>query len=267
MLGIACLQLLPQEFNLLRRRVQRQRNARAGSIEQADRFVRQLPGRDVAMRQPDRGTHRLITHEHLVMRLERGNQPAQHGHCHGFFRLDDLQHLEPPRERGILFDMALVLRPGGGADGAQHAARQRWLEQVGGVAGARLPAGTDQRVYFVDKQDHRLGGPVRLLQHGLQACLEFPLHAGAGEQCPDIEAKQPDILQARRHLPRRNGAGESFDHGRLAYARIAGQQRVVLTAAQQDVRHGADLLLAADHGVELAGAGGLGQVKAVLAQR
>ncbi len=41
-------------------------------------------------------------------------------------------------------------------DGAQRAARQRRLQQVGRVAGAGRAAGADQRVRLVDEQDDRL---------------------------------------------------------------------------------------------------------------
>jgi hypothetical protein len=44
-----------------------------------------------------------------------------------------------------------------------------------------------------------------------------------------------------------------FDDGGLAHARLADQHRVVLGAALQDLDGAADLVVAADHRVELAG--------------
>ena len=57
---------------------------------------------------------------------------------------------------------------------------------------------------------------------------------------------------------------EAFGDRGLADARLADERRIVLGAARQDLDDALDLLLATDHRVELAGAGGLGEVDAEL---
>ena len=54
--------------------MQRQRNSRARGIEQTDGFVRQLPRRDVAVRESDGGTNGFVAYLDLVMRFERRDQ-------------------------------------------------------------------------------------------------------------------------------------------------------------------------------------------------
>jgi hypothetical protein len=61
--------------------------------------------------------------------------------------------------------------------------------------------------------------------------------------------------------------GQAFDDGGLAHARLADQHRVVLGAALQDLDRPADLVVAADHRVELALAGPLGEIHAKLLER
>ncbi len=51
--------------------------------------------------------------------------------------LVDLDQLEAAGQRRVLLEVLLVLGPGGGGDGAQLAAGQGRLEQVGGVARRR----------------------------------------------------------------------------------------------------------------------------------
>ena len=51
------------------------------------------------------------------------------------------------------------------ADGAQRAARQRRLEQVGRVAGAGRATRAHQRVHLVDEQHDRLGRGLHLVDH------------------------------------------------------------------------------------------------------
>jgi hypothetical protein len=129
-------------------------DTRAGGVEETDCLVRQLAGRDIAMRQGHGRADRLVTHDHAVMPRERFRKSAHHVDRRQFFRLRHLQNLETPRECGILFNVPFVFRPGRRADRANRAARERGLEQIGGVAGAGLAARTDQRVDFVDEQDH-----------------------------------------------------------------------------------------------------------------
>jgi hypothetical protein len=68
--------------------------------------------------------------------------------------------MEAPLERRVREDVALVLVARGRADDAQHAARERRLQQVGGVDRlAQRAAGSHQVVKLVDEQDDgRIGG-------------------------------------------------------------------------------------------------------------
>ena len=69
------------------------------------------------------------------------------------------------------------------------------------------------------------------------------------------------------HLAGDDALGQALDDRRLADARLADQHRVVLGPPLQHLDGAADLVVAADHRVELAGAGALGQVEGVLLQR
>ena len=77
-------------------------------------------------------------------------------------RLVDEDRLEAAGERRVLLDVLAVLVERGGADAVQFAARQRRLEQVGGIHRALGLAGADQRVHLVDEQDDLALGGLRL---------------------------------------------------------------------------------------------------------
>ena len=68
-------------------------------------------------------------------------------------RLADHHGLEAALERGVLLDVLAVLVERRRADGAQLAAGEHRLEQVGGVDGALGGARADDRVQLVDEQD------------------------------------------------------------------------------------------------------------------
>ena len=73
-------------------------------------------------------------------------------------------------------------------------------------------------------------------------------------------------MQRLGHVAADDALGEALGDGRLADARLADQGGVVLRAPRQDLDDALDLLLAADDRVELAGAGGVGQVDAQLVE-
>ncbi len=77
-------------------------------------------------------------------------------------RLADIDRLEPPLERRVLFDVLAIFVERRRADAAQLAAGQCRLEQVGRVGRAFGRAGADDRVQLVDEQDHVAGAILAL---------------------------------------------------------------------------------------------------------
>ncbi len=74
-------------------------------------------------------------------------------------------------------------------------------------------------------------------------------------------------LQRFRHFFIDDALSQAFDDRGLSHSRLADQHRVVLGSALQDLDHPADFVVAADHRVEFANAGTLGQVKGVFLER
>ncbi|MCY1400326.1 hypothetical protein D9M71_154050 [compost metagenome] len=219
-----------QQFELAQAMLQFRRAAaqahgdpRAGGVEQAHRLVRQLSCGNVAMRQTYRRLYRGVLDQHAVVALQRLHQAAQHLDGAGLFRLGDLDGLEAPRQCRVLLDVLLVFAPGGGADGAQASARQRRLEQVGGIAGAGVATGADQGVHLVDEQDDRRGTVLHLVDDLLQALFEFALDPGAGLQQYRVEHVQAHALELLRHLALGQAQGQAFDDGGLADPGLAGE--------------------------------------------
>ena len=104
-------------------------------------------------------------------------------------------------------------------------------------------------------------------EHGLQPLLELAAVLRAGEQRADVERPDLAVLQALRARRPRRSLREPFGDRGLADAGLADQHRVVLRAAREDLDDAADLLVAADHRVELPRLGGLGEVAAELRER
>ena len=120
---------------------------------------------------------------------------AQHGAGNVLCGLFDFDDLEPPRQCRIFLEVLLVLGPRGGCNGAQLAARESRLEQIGRIVLARLAAGADHGVGFVDEENDLFGRGFDLVDQALQAIFEFAFDACAGLQKCQIEAVDVHSLQ------------------------------------------------------------------------
>ena len=170
-------------------------------------------------------------------------------------RLADEDRLEAPLQRRVLLDVLAVLVQGGRADAVQLAAGQHRLEHVRGVHRALGRARPDDGVELVDEQDDLAGRVGDLLQDRLQALLELAAILGAGHHRAEVERDDPLVLEPLRHVAAGDPLGQALDDRGLADAGLADQDRVVLGPAGEDLDDPADLLVAADDRVELAGRG------------
>ena len=240
---------------------------RGGLIHQIDGLVGQEAVGDVALGQRRRRHQRRIRNAHAVVLLVLLLEPAQDRDGVLHRRLGDEHGLEAPRQGGVLLDVLAVLVERGGADAVQLAARQGGFEQVARVHGALGLAGADDGVQLVDEQDDAPALGLHLAEHGLEALLELAAVLGAGDQRAHVERQQALILEALRHVALDDALGEPFRDGGLADAGLADQHGIVLGAARQHLDGAADLLVAADDGVDLALGRGGGEIARIALQR
>ena len=112
-------------------------------------------------------------------------------------RLVDEHRLETALERGVLLDVLAVLVERGRADALNLTARERRLEDVGGVDGAFGGARADQRVQLVDEEDD-LARRANLVEDLLQALLEFAAVLGARDERAHVEREHALAHRATR---------------------------------------------------------------------
>ena len=106
-----------------------------------------------------------------------------------------------------------------------------------------------------------------LLEDGLQALLELAAVLRAGDQRADVERDDAAVAQLLGDVAGDDALGEALGDRGLADAGLADQDGVVLRAAGEDLDDAADLVVAADDGVELALLGGAREVAAELLER
>ena len=198
---------------------------------------------------------------HLVALLQT-TQDAD-GVFHG--RLGGVDLLEAALEGGVLFDVLAVLVQGGGAHQAQLAAGQHGLNHVAGVHGAvASSAGANDGVQLVDEGDDLALGGFNLIEHGLEALLEFAAVLRAGDHGAQIQADEGLALEGLGDVASHDAAGQALHDGGLAHAGFANEHWVILRAAAKHLDHAADFLITADNRVDLSLAGARGEVRGVL---
>ena len=200
--------------------------------------------------------------EHLVALLE----PPQDGDGVLYGGLVHQHRLEPALQRGVLLDVLAVFVQGGGADAMQLAPGQKGLQQVACVHGAVGLAGAHNGVQLVDEQDDLALAFFDLLQHAFEPFLKFAPVFGARHQGAHIQAEDGAVLQVFGYVAPHDALCKPLGDGCFAHAGLADQAGVVFALAGQDAHDVADLLVAADHRVQLLLARQLHQVLAVLFQ-
>ena len=113
---------------------------------------------------------------------------------------------------------------------------------------------------FVDEQDDRFRRGFDFVDHAFETPLEFTFDAGAGLQQAHVQRQQLDALEHLRHFTGSDARGQAFDDGGFTDAGLTDHDRVVFAATGKDVDHLPDRAIAAQHRVEFAVAGLLGQV-------
>ena len=128
-------------------------------------------------------------------------------------------------------------------------------------------AGADDGVHLVDEGDDLALGVGDLLEHGLEPLLELAAVLGPGDHRREVERDEPLVAQALGHVALDDAAGQALDDRRLADTGLADEHGVVLGAPAEHLDDAADLVVAADDRIDLAGARRLGEVAAVLLER
>ena len=174
--------------------------------------------------------------------------------------------LEPPLQGGVLLDILAVLVESRRADAVELAPGQHGLEQVARVHAPLGLARPHDGVQLVDEQDDPALRLAHLVQDGLQPLLKLAPVLGARNQAAHVQGEDGLVLQRIGHVALDDPLGQPLSDGRLAHAGFTNQNRIVFCLSGQDADDVPDLVVPADHRVQLVLPGPLHQVGAVFLQ-
>ena len=185
-----------------------------------------------------------------MMIFHRAKQAAHHRKALFLIRFVNLHGLEAPCQGRVFFKMLAVFRPRRGRDGPECAAGKCRLQKVGRIARSGSAAGSDQRMGFINEQDRRHDGTMDGINDRAQTFLEFAFHRRAGLKQAEIQRTKASAQQRGRNITGNDFLCKAFDDCRFADAGFAGQDRVVLAAAHQNVDDLANFFVPADDRIE-----------------
>ena len=89
------------------------------------------------------------------------------------------------------------------------------------------------------------------LQDFLQPLFELAAEPRAGHHAPQVQGQEMFTDQRFRHIPGYDLLGQTFHYRRLADARLADQHGIVLRPTRQNLEDPSDLVVAADHWIQV----------------
>ncbi len=164
------------------------------------------------------------------------------------------------RDKAASFSKYFCTRSGGGGDGFQLAARQRWFEQVGYIQPALLVARANQGMCFVDKQNDR---HREKMTSAISPLKRFQTHLSPTHRPAMRPVKGHDIgvfSLSGTGLPR--CAAPALQSARFYPRLLRPLPPDCFTAAAENVDHQVDFIVAAQYRVKPAVTGVCGHVLA-----
>ena len=113
---------------------------------------------------------------------------------------------------------------------------------------------------LIDEKDDLAVAVHDLLDDAFETLLELALILRASDERAHIKGIDGLRLQVLGHAAGHYLLGYALRYGRLAHARLADQDRIVLCPSGKDLENPSDLLVPADDGIELAGRGALVEI-------
>ena len=159
--------------------------------------------------------------------------------------------METTVQSAVLFDVLAVFVKRSRSDALQFAARESRLENVGRVHCAFCGSGSNDRVQFVDENDH-IARALDFIHHRLDPLFELAAILRARDHQGEVQSDDALVDEDLWNDAAGDFQGEPLDDGGFANARFSDQNWVILSATAENLDHPPNLGLASNHWIQLA---------------
>src|SRR2546425_149423 len=140
--------------------------------------------------------------------------------------------------------MFAIFVQSGCPDAVQLATSQCRFEHVGSADSTLCSSCADNRVQFVDKENHIIG-LLQFLKNGLDTLLKLSTEHRSGNHATDVQGNNAFAKQVGRNTAFVNTTGQALHNGGLTYTRLTNEYRVILLTTSQYGDYPAKLTLTA----------------------
>src|SRR6516164_7464368 len=120
---------------------------------------------------------------------------------------------------------------------------------------------------FVNEQNDWFWRGLDFLDNLPHPILKLSFHAGPGLEKPKIQGPDNDSAEGRRNVAGRDPKCETFYDRGLTHAGFAGQDRIVLATAHQDINNLPNFLITAEDRIDFSLMSLLGEVDGKASER
>ena len=196
----------------------------------------------------------------MVVQLITFFQTAQNRDGIFYRRLGDEHFLEATFQRGVFFDVLTVFIKRRRPDAVQFTTRQRRLQHVTRIHRAVGFTSAHHGMQFVDKQNDVAFLFGQVGQHAFQTLFKLTAVFRPGHQRPHIQRQYPTAFQPFWYFAVDDTLRQAFDDCRFTHPGFTDQHRVVFGTTLQYLNGTANLFITADHRIQLALLGTLGEI-------
>ncbi|CDC60577.1 putative uncharacterized protein [Clostridium sp. CAG:448] len=220
-------------------------------IDQVDCLIRQKTVGNITVGKRCGSNQRIVMDFDAVINLVPLLQTTQDGNGVLYRRLRHHHRLETTLQGCILFDILPILIQRCRTDTVQFSARQHRFEQISCVHGTVRFSGAYDGVQFINEEDDFSFAGFDFVQNRFQSFFKFATVFGACHQRTHIQRENGFVAQILRYIPSDNPQSQSFRNRCLAHAGLTDQAGVVLGFPGKNTDHVPDLLISADHRIQL----------------
>ena len=188
---------------------------------------------------------------HLMMLFVLRAQPFQN--LDGIFGIGRIHNnrLEAAFERGILLDILAVFVNRRRTNALEFTTGKRRLENIGSVKATFRTSSPNNRMEFIDKENHRIIDALEFHDKALHAFFELSTILSTGHHGGHVKRHHALVHQEFRNFLLDNLLRETFDNRRLTDTRFTDEGRIIFLATAKNLNQAFDFTATTNNRIKL----------------
>ena len=226
-------------------------NSSAGFVDDVDRLVWKTAIGDITFGEFDRSSERVVRNSNVMVLLITTAESFENLKRFRSRRRIDRHRLETTFKGVIFFDVLSIFVKGSRADDLEFAARERRLDDIGGVVGAFSASRADERMKFVDKKDD-IFSALHFVHDSLDTLFKLTAIFCTRDHCGNVKSDDTAPQENFWNVAIGDFLSETFNDGSFTDPRFSNKSGVIFRSTAEDLHGAFDFNNATDNGIKFA---------------